>query len=181
MSRVRIGFFRGSWSSRDSAGSTVITNVAFPVDAHSFVISVAEVLAAEIIHRRVVAEAIVAPVAAFVPGATVAVSIIHAAVKTDLVAPVPAIPGVRAIVPAPIARSPEQALAGWLNPCARHPEVALVAIGPVARRPEIALLRADRLRVNDQFRRRDRNGGAELRAGRHWHRQNYKCEKKISN
>src|SRR5271155_5840566 len=149
VSRASERFLRRCGPRADSAVSAVIADVAGCVDAHSLVVSVAKVPATEIVHRPVVAELIVAPVAPLVPGATVAESVIHAAVKADFTAPIPATPGIRAIVPSPIARSPEQAFAGRLNPCPRHPEVALVAVGPVARRPEIAFLGADRLRIDD--------------------------------
>src|ERR1700733_4835181 len=159
--------------------SAVIADVARGADVLSLVISVAEIPAAEIVHRLVVAEAIVAPVAAFISGATVAVSIVHAAVESDFISPIPAVPRVQAVVPSPISRSPQQAFAGRLNPGARHPEIALVAVGPVARCPQIAFLRAGGLRVNDQCGRSDRDGRAELRAGRRGHCQNYQRQQKI--
>src|SRR5277367_5134562 len=180
MRRMRIGFFPGRGSRGDSTRSPVVTDIR-SVDDHGLFISVAEMPAAEIIHRLVVAEPVVAPVAAFVSGAAVAVPVVHAAVEAYFTAPIAATPGVRAIVPSPIARSPQQAFARWLNPCAWYPEVPFAAVGPVARRQEIAFLRADRLRIDGQFRRSDRNGRAELRAGRCRDSQNYKREEKISN
>src|SRR5271170_1814499 len=101
---VRIGFFPSRGSRRDSTRSAVKADMAGRIDTYPLVIGVAEVLAAEIVHRRVVAEMVVAPVAAFVSGATVPETIIHAAVEADFIAPITAVPRVPAFVPSPISR-----------------------------------------------------------------------------
>lgn len=162
------GFLRSSGSCADPTGSTVIADVVCSVDDGPAV-RVAKVPTAHIVHVRVVAELIVAPVAAVVAAATIAVPIVDAAVEADFRAPIAVIPGIPIIAPTPITGRPEVADCGWLDPSARHPVVALITVGPIAGRPEIAILRARRLRIDDQFRRSDGDRGAELseRCGRH--------------
>ena len=181
MLRVSSGFFRSSRPCRDSTGSAVITDVVCRVNDYGLVVCVVKVPATDIVHVCVVAELIVTPVAALIADPAVAEAIVDAAVEADLGTPIALIPRIPAIAPTPITRGPQVAHSGWLDPSAGHPEVALVAIAPVTGRPEITFLRTNRLRVYDQFRRRDRDGDADLgeRLGRYG--QHYKQERQKTN
>jgi hypothetical protein len=99
------GFLCGTGAGGDSTGSAVIADVVCPVD-DGLAVSVVKSPFTDIIYIRVVAELIVAPVAALVPNATVAVAVVDAAVEADFRTPISLIPDIRTIVPTPITRSP---------------------------------------------------------------------------
>jgi hypothetical protein len=100
------GFFRGTRSGRKPTGSAVVADVVSRVNVYGPAVSVAKVPASDIVHIRVVAELIVTPVAALVADATVSVTIVDAAVEADFRTPIAIIPGIPAVVPTPITRSP---------------------------------------------------------------------------
>jgi hypothetical protein len=62
------------------------------------------------VHARdggVVVEGSVAPIAAFIAVAVVAVPVVHATIEADVRAPVAVVPAITAAIVAPVARSPE--------------------------------------------------------------------------
>src|SRR5271156_4911928 len=139
VSRARRIFFCRGRARRNSTAATVVADVVHPrfVD-YGLAVNIGNVYAAYVIHRGVVVEASVVPISASVAHTTVAEAVVDAAVKADGLAPVAFIPGEGIAAPTPIARSPEQARFRRLDPGARHPEVAFIAIPPVAGRPHIA-------------------------------------------
>ena len=175
VSRACRGFFRGCRACGNSATAAVVADVVYPgfVD-HGFVIDIGNVYATDVIHRGVIEEASVIPISAAVAYATVAETVVDTTVEADGLAPVAFIPGEGVAAPAPIAGSPEQARFRRLDPGARHPEVAFIAIRPVAGRPHIAGGWNHGLGVYRQRGRSDRDRHAELReqTGRYGHHQN---------
>ena len=120
---------------------------------------------------RVVLEHVAAPPAADKSCSEVTESVAHAAVKSDLGAPVPGIPHVSAVRVAPVSRRPQQPRIGWRNPRSRYPVVPGVrAPRPVPGRPQPAIRGAGGLIVNGQHRGRCRhgNGDADLRGRGCW-------------
>jgi len=111
----------------------------------------------DVIDRYVVTEFVIFPVSAFVAGATISIAVVNSAIETDRRAPVAAIPGKGVTAPAPLTWSPQHANRRWLDPCARHPEIAFTTVSPVAGRPQITALGTDRLRVRHQLGRSDRD------------------------
>src|ERR1700683_2604315 len=105
-----------------------------------------------IAHRAVVKEASALPVTALVAHSAVTEPVIYAAIETNFRPPITAIPRIRAVVPAPIARSPQKARSRRLRPGARHEIIisVVVAVSPVPRRPNVIISRTNRLHVYRQ-------------------------------
>ena len=93
-------------------------------------------------HGRVIAENSPRPLAAIVTVPDVAVAIIDPPVKTDCRAPVAIVEDVAATAIAPVAGRPEKTDLRWVDPDARDPVIAKIAVGPIARRPDITGTRA---------------------------------------
>ena len=140
---------------------TIAAIIADVVDGcivhHRAVVDIGDLRVADIVDRTVVIERAVIPVASLVADATIAEAVVDAPVKSDTGSPVALIEHVDAIVPTPIARSPEQAYRGRLYPGARYPEIPVRSIRPIARRPDIARRRYRWLHINGKERRRDRD------------------------
>src|ERR1700683_1250771 len=104
-----------------------------------------------VVRARVIEKVAVGPAAAEVAGSDIAEAVVDAAVEADFRSPVARVPQIRAVVPAPIARGPEQTNRGRFDPCARNPEIsAVVAVAPVAGRPDVAVAGANGLRINGE-------------------------------
>jgi hypothetical protein len=123
-----------------------------------FVVDVGDVHTTEIVHGRVVAEDAASPVAALVAGAHIAETVIDAAVVSNMRPPIATVVDVRVLMPAPIARGPEQTDGRRLHPGSRHPVIALETISPKAGRPDVAGAGNFRLIIERQLRRRDGHG-----------------------
>ena len=106
----------------------------------------------------------IAPVAALVADAGIAIAVINAAIEADVRTPIATVEAVTVIVVAPLAGGPERALIGSLHPHAGNPIVAGLSIGPVAGGPEIVVAGSLRLIVFGQGRRRLIRVGHRLRA-----------------
>src|SRR5215472_10571649 len=123
------------------AGSAVEADVGYVryvVVDHGLAVGVCDRDVAEIVHRSIVGERAAPPEAAGIAYAGIAKSVIDAAIEADVGTPIARMPGVNAIAPAPIARSPKQAHRGWQHPRTRHPIVVVVTVGPITQRPDIA-------------------------------------------
>src|SRR6188472_1084137 len=107
-------------------------------------------------HRGVVREVVSIPSPAPIAISGVAITVVNAAVKTDMRAPVTLIKDVRTVVPAPPRRGPKHTDGWGLNPHARHP-IIIAVISPVAGSPDVALGRSGRLLYYGQRRRGDVN------------------------
>jgi hypothetical protein len=109
----------------------------------------------DIVHRTIVKEPAVFPVAALVTDAIIAEAVIHPAIKSDMRPPIPDVKDVNAFFRPPISRSPHQTSLGRHYPGARHPIVATTfAPRPISRYPQITWSRNRRLIVNRQRWRR---------------------------
>ena len=161
------GHFRGRGTSVETAVTAVIADaadVAF-VD-HRAVVDVVNVGDVYVIHRAVVEEMIVIPVAALVAEAAIAEAVVHAAVKADVRAPVTDVPEITAAAPTPVARSPQETDLGRQDPDARNPVIAASRVGPIAGSPNVSVSGADGLSVNGEWRRSDTNGNANAETRR---------------
>lgn len=90
-----------------------------------------------IVYRAVVIKVVAVPSAADVAAAIVAKAIIDPAIKSDRRPPITGNKNIRAVFPSPIARRPEQARIGSLDPSAGYPVVVVAVPGPIARRPDV--------------------------------------------
>lgn len=139
----------------DASGSAVITYAgAVRVASHRAAIDVVHQGDVHVVDRAVVVEMAAAPVTALVAVSYVAKAVVDAAIVADVLAPVAWVKSVYVIPEAPVARGPECALVGSLNPSAGHPVIAVRRPGPVAGRPDIVVAGTLRLVVVGQGRRR---------------------------
>jgi hypothetical protein len=119
----------------------------------------------EIVHGPVVVEMAVAPVAAVIALAGIAEAIVDAAVIADGRGPVARIEDVIIvrIVPAPVTGGPQQIGSRRHRPVAGHPIILLAVPRPVAGDPDESDARNRRLRIDRNWRRRDRSGNDDVR------------------
>jgi hypothetical protein len=136
------------------------SNASSPVVADAAIRSVADVAVihvdvnvgdVHIVEGTVVVETTAAPVPALVARASVAESIINAAVVADILAPEAVVVTIPAIVLSPISGGPQIAHFRRLYPSARHPIIALGSIAPVSWRPQIAIAGTFGLRIFRQL------------------------------
>ena len=73
-----------------------------------------------------------APITTLVAEADVTKTVVDAAVVADVSAPIAAIEAVAVVKETPVARGPERALVGSLNPSAGHPVETFRSPGPIA-------------------------------------------------
>jgi hypothetical protein len=119
-------------------------------------------------HCSIIPERISLPSAAIESGSIITISIIYAAVKTNMRSPVPMMETVVTTGIAPVSGSPQKTRLGRKNPNTRDPEIAVVGIGPVSRNPQITVYRASWLHIYRQGWRRNtgRNANANAYLGR---------------
>src|SRR5690349_1602813 len=83
-------------------------------------------------HSSVVREVVSIPSSAPIAISGVAVTVVNAAVKTDVRTPVTLVKDVRTVIPAPPRRGPKHTDRWGLNPYARHP-IIIAVIPPISR------------------------------------------------
>src|SRR5579862_2650199 len=130
------GSFRGIRLGVGSSGATVVTDAGIVID-HGLVIRIVDA-AIDVADSPIVGESAVMPITPGIAHATVAESIVDAAIKTDVTAPIAGMPIVEAGVPTPITRGPQPADKRRTHPDSGDPVVALCSISPVTRRPNKA-------------------------------------------
>jgi len=116
--------------------------------------------------RGVIGKIAAMPLSAHEANAHVAESIVHATVEANVRSPVSGMEDVQATGPAPVRWSPQCALVWRRNPRTGNPVVAIIPVSPVAGRPHPAGLRAGRLNVDGQHRRRNAHADQYARKGR---------------
>jgi hypothetical protein len=103
-------YLRGDRVKLNSVRSTVIACAVVVVDRDVVddraVINVGDVDVADVVHVAVVVEVVTVPIAALVTSSDIAVAVIHAAIKTDVAAPVAMVEAVSAAHKSPIRRRP---------------------------------------------------------------------------
>ena len=107
-------------------------------------------------HSGVVREPVSIPASAPIAISGVAVTVVNAAVKTDMRSPVTLVKDVRTVVPAPPRRGPKHTDGRGLNPHAGHP-IIIAVIPPISRSPNVALGRSGRLLYHRERWRSDVN------------------------
>jgi hypothetical protein len=175
---------------RAGAGSTTTAVIADVADRYVVydrpAVNRRDVRGTDVVDCGVVIEPPTIPIAAEIPDAHVAKSIVDAAVKADLRPPIAGTPEVHAVIPVPVARSPERADERRFHPGPRYPVVAINRVpGPVTGRPDEAGTGTKRLRINGQRRWGDGHGDAhsDVRvrgSRRHQHRHSHQGENQSS-
>jgi len=123
---VREPFFIRRRTAINAAVSAVKAHPAIVADDDPLVINVVNYRDVHIGDGAVIFETAALPASAFVAVATVAETVVHAAVESDVLAPIAFVPGIAAITPSPVARGPEIARLRSFDPGARNPVVAVV-------------------------------------------------------
>lgn len=160
MARLHGSAFRRRGRVPDTAGAAAVSHVAAILNcvlAHDgFVhIGVVNDRPVHVNHCGVIGEGVSAPHAAHKSDAHVAEPVVHTAVVADLRSPVTRIEHILTSGPSPVRRCPERAFKRCGRPFAGNPVIAIVAPGPVAGRPHPSCLRAERLFIDREHRRRD--------------------------
>src|SRR5579872_7125225 len=107
---------------RESAFSAVVAHAARLVFDNRLAVGM-KVPAADMIHRAVVGERSVMPVAARIADAGVSETVIDSAIEADVMAPVARMPHINAAAPSPVSRGPERAHEWREFPSAGNPVV----------------------------------------------------------
>lgn len=144
----------------NAAGASAIGNVVIVddggvVDDRRIDIDVADDGLIHMDDCGVIGKIVTMPFAAREADAHVAKAVIHAAVVTDMGTPVALVKSVMTAFPAPVGGCPQRTLIGGRHPGSGNPEVAVIAPGPIAGSPQQVGLRAGRLFIDRQHRRRD--------------------------
>jgi hypothetical protein len=140
MRRTECRHFRRGWAHLDALRSAVIAHLVDRrgVVNHRSIVDIRNVGVANVICSAVVTEVATMPVAALVAPSGIAVSIVDAAVKSNISAPVATIESVPPAAVAPIPRGPKSSLVRGCCPSSRNPVIAGPGIAPVSRSPKIA-------------------------------------------
>jgi len=164
-------FLGCGWTHLDAAATAVVAHAVYCHIANHCAIHIG-VTDHRCIHAHdcgVVVEIAAIPASAVEAHAAITVAVIHATVEADLWTPITCIPKVAAVIPAPVARGPEQAHGRGHDPGPRDPIVTTDSIpSPVAGGPHVIGSRTERLFIDRQFRgsNSDRNAHCNLRKGR---------------
>src|SRR5580704_16245705 len=156
------------FSRRPLIDTPITAVVADPVYVDVFnarVIGVVNDRLVHAIHVGVVVKMIMIPAAAFVAAPPVAKSIVDAAIKSNVRAPIAFVPQKRRAAPTPISRSPKEAGLRSQDPSPGHPVIIISIPCPITGRPDVAFCGTDRLLINGQRRRTKRYGNSNLREG----------------
>lgn len=106
---TRIVLLARARSDIHAAATTVVADVIYRhIIDDGFVVNPRDMAIAEVVDRLVVIERATIPVTALITVTVISITVIHAAVKPDLRAPVTAVEAITSITPRPVTRRPEQ-------------------------------------------------------------------------
>ena len=86
-------------------------------------------------HGRVIPERISLPSASTESGPIITITIIYAAIKTDMRSPVTGMETIITTGISPISGCPQESGLWWKNPYTRYPEISVIGISPISRYP----------------------------------------------
>jgi hypothetical protein len=115
------------------------------------------------------------PIPAVVAETGITEPVIDSSIESNRQAPIPFVPSIHTVAPAPISWRPERASKGRQHPRAGYPIIAVCAISPITWRPDISFAWANRLRVNRQERRSDGDGYEHAAKGCNGDCQQHQC------
>ncbi len=132
-------FLLRSWPCIRSTLAAVVAHAGCVVVVHhGGVIDIVDVGDVHVVHRAIVIEIVVAPIATLVAITAIPVSVIDATVVAHLGTPVASVPDVGAFAPTPPTRRPKITRLRSHNPSPRNPVItAVISICPIAGRPDI--------------------------------------------
>lgn len=96
-----------------------------------------------VVDRAVVIKAVAIPITTLITEACVSKAIINAAIVTDMATPVSAVISITMAIAiiVPVTRCPKRSLVRCINPCARHPVIAVRCVVPVTGSPNVVVTR----------------------------------------
>src|SRR6185312_9658457 len=141
-------------TSRDAAVAAVVADATIGEHTHSMGVGVVNGGRVHPCNCGVVSEGVIIPISSYVADAGISVAIIHAAIESDVRAPVAAMPQVTPVVEAPVTGRPERAGVGREHPGAGNPVVSGIGIVPIARCPDVVGVGSFGLVIIGQRRRR---------------------------
>lgn len=155
----------------DPTVAAVVANMIHSSVDHSGVVNVVNVGDVNVVYRSVVEKMAAVPASAIVAVAEIPVTVIDAAIETDLRTPVALIEDKSSAAVSPIARGPEKADSRRAHPGSWHPVVVAVigVVSPVAGGPDVAVARTKGLFVDGKGRwsERDREDHSSRRSRGH--------------
>src|SRR5580693_6383501 len=157
--------FLSCWARLDPAVATVVAHAIDGRVLHRSVVNVVDVGDVYIRHRAVIEEVSIVPASSRKADAEVTEPIIDSAIKTHLRTPIAFVEDKCTTAPAPPPRRPQEADLWCHNPGAGHPVVIgdIVIPIPVTWSPDITIAGTNRLLINRQRWRPDRDRYSELR------------------
>src|ERR1700730_11153143 len=164
MSLPRRGLFLRCWTPADPAIAAVVTDMGLVVIDYGRVVHIVNDSFINIVHGAVVEKVVVIPTPAFVALSKITEAIIDPAVETNHRTPITLIKNKTLAAPTPITWSPQETDFRRQHPGAGHPIiiVKVISVGPVAGCPNVAVLWTDRLFIDRQRGRSERNDHADL-------------------
>jgi hypothetical protein len=142
---------------RPSLDSTSAAVVADPIPSavrHLVVVNMVNSGRIHIRYRTVIFHSAVVPISAVVAAARISITVIDAAIVSDVRTPIATVPMVGATIVTPPGRRPERAHIRGHDPSAGNPVITGACIAPVAGRPNVIVAGSGRLIVFRQRRRR---------------------------
>jgi len=113
-----------------------------PADKRMIVVCVSDNSPVDIHNSRIILEVVVSPPAAIKARTAISVTIVYAAVISDIPSPITMMKAIIATTVTPIARSPEIPVFRWLHPLTRYPVKIISVIGPISGCPKVTIIRA---------------------------------------
>jgi hypothetical protein len=154
--------FLGGGLSSYPAITAVKTHPGRCVVDHGFVINIFDNGGVgDVIDRAVICKLAVVPTSTLITRVAITETVVDAAVKTDMRAPIAGVECVAAAAITPVSRGPQETDLRRQNPGAGNPKISFVTVGLITRDPYVVLLRNGRLYVDRQFRRRNRDRDAD--------------------
>jgi hypothetical protein len=139
---VQCGDFRWTWLHLDTTRTVVAhaVNCGVVVDDR-VVIDVVHRRRVHVVDGAIVIKAVAIPITTLITGACISKAIIDAAIVADMATPESTVKTVTMAITiiAPVPGCPKRSLVGRINPCARHPVIAIRGVVPVTRCPDVAV------------------------------------------
>jgi len=147
----------------NSTGATIITNPVVHrriIDHRPVDISIMHNCSIHIGHRSVVMEMAANPSATHISDTTIAKTIVHTPIETNMLTPITAMPAIITTGKTPIARRPQKSNRRRCGPIPGYPIVTLIisAPGPITRYPKPSIRRTGWLYIDRDRRRRNTHG-----------------------
>src|SRR5260221_3506438 len=143
----------------DSAAAAVVADarIAVMVD-HRCIVRVVDHRHIHVVQGAVVIKVIVLPSPAFIRAAEVTELVIYPSIESHTRTPIALVKIISPAAPGPIGRRPKESRLWREHPGPRDPVIIVAIPRPISGCPDVSLARADRLLIDRQLWRAERNG-----------------------